>query len=119
MKVMDGFDAKGFSIKAVGANALYMPKDFMRDRDFAANVKYRLELMNESQRAKELSGSDGDPELTRILSASQGEADQARARAMARLRQLAQEDLTEYKHNIDKLHIVEAEVIQRRMWMKV
>lgn len=113
LPVMEAFDAQGFTIKAAGANSLYMPRDFMRDREFASNVKYRLQLMQESQTAKEVSAGDGDPEMARVLAGAQAEADQARARAIARLRVLAQEDLTDYKHNLDKLHIVEAEVIQR------
>lgn len=108
--VMAGFDEYGFGWKAVSANLQWLPHDFMRDRIFSSNMKRRLELLTENRNASRL---DDAPEAKGLTAENGDLAEKARAAATARLRTLATEELEEYRVTINKLHIVEAEVIQR------
>lgn len=104
--LFDGFDRYGFNVRGAGPNMQWMPRDFMRDQEFSSNMKYRSQLLSEIQRAKQLG-------LDELAVNNQSEADTARAKAMARLQNLAANDVQEYRVTINKLHIVEAEVIER------
>lgn len=104
--LMNGFDKRGFNVHGAGSAARWMPRDFMRDGVFSSNMKYRLQLLSENKKALELG-------MNELAANDQSVADQARANAMARLQKLAANDMEEYRVTIDKLHIVEAEVIQR------
>jgi hypothetical protein len=54
-----------------------------------------------------------DLDMPELVANNQVMADQAKANAAARLRKLAQIDTEEYRVTINKLQIVEAEVIER------
>jgi len=104
--LLNGFDKSGFNVRAAATNTQWMPRDFMRDREFSSNIQYSLQLMSEIKKAQDLDLSD-------LAANNQALADQARANAAARLQKLAQNDMEEYRVTINKLHIVEAEVIER------
>ena len=104
--LFEGFDRYGFNVRGASQNIQWMPRNFMRDREFSSSMKYRLQLMSEVNRAKDLG-------VEQLALNNQADADLARTKAMSRLQQLASTDLEEYRKTINKLHIVEAEVIQR------
>jgi hypothetical protein len=104
--LLAGFDKYGFSVRGAGPNIQWMPRAFMRDRIFASNMQFRLELMKEAKTAQDLN-------LPEMVANNQAMADQARSNAASRLQTLAQIDTEEYRITINKLHIVEAEVIER------
>lgn len=113
--VFSGFDESGYTSVAAGSAAQWMPRNFMRDREFAKNMKLRTDLMTENRRAqsklKDLASSD--PKFAAVLAENQQQADLARAAAALRLKQLAEIEIVEYRHILNKLHIVEGEVVER------
>jgi tetratricopeptide (TPR) repeat protein len=117
VQAMADLEHKGLSQVAVGANIKYMPRNFLRDREFLSHMRYRIDLLSENTKGAKLLSSlaaiGGDSALERVLSENQSEADHARFASLLRLKKLAEIDLVEYKQIINKLHIVEAEVIER------
>lgn len=101
-----GFDKYGYNVRGAGPNIQWMPRAFMRDRTFSSNMQFRLELMKEAKVAQDLN-------MPELVANNQVLADQAKVNAASRLQKLAQIDTEEYRITINKLHIVEAEVIQR------
>jgi tetratricopeptide (TPR) repeat protein len=113
-QAMSDIETKGLSVVAVGSNVKFMPRNFLRDGEFSRAIKYRRELMNEAKVSKDvLSKIGGDGEMEALLNENNADIAQAKATAFARLRKLAAGDVQEFRMIINKLHIIEAEVIER------
>lgn len=93
----------GVSIEGAGPLVESLPRAALRDARFVRFMESRRHLLNESQRTS-------DPKLA---GAAKTQADKLKQLAIGRLRTLAQTEVKEYRTILNKLHIVEAEVIQR------
>jgi tetratricopeptide (TPR) repeat protein len=101
--LMSRLEQKGVSLEGAGPLVEALPRAALRDARFVRFIESRRELLRESRRAPDLS----------LGAAAQSQADKLKQMATDRLRVLAQTELKEYKTVLNKLHIVEAEVIQR------
>lgn len=100
-----------------------LPRDFLLDEFLIRHMNYRAALSQESARLSrltnghiQLGGFSSDPTsrtLEAVAASSKSKARRTGTDIADRLAGLAQEELKEYKLMIQKLHIVEAEVIQR------
>jgi hypothetical protein len=115
--VFERIDSKGVTLQALGPQAEFMPRAILKDREFIKAMNYRFALLNEVKTAQKLLGDSAslgsNQELEKMIADSRAHADQARARGLARARQLAQSQIAEFKQILKKMHIVEAEVIER------
>lgn len=105
--VLERFERQGVSTEAAGPLVSSVPRYAFRDHAFVAAMETRRALINESQKAQDLGLSE------RITAQSVGQADASKIQAIKRLRVLAQAELKEYRINLNKMHIIEAEVIER------
>ena len=84
---------------------------------FVRFVESRRQLLIEARRAAELKEAvnalGGAGELERFESAAARQADRLKQQAWSRVRTLAVGEVREYKTILNKMHIVEAEVIER------
>lgn len=115
--LLEHFDQKGVSIESAGPLVSWIPRAAYRDQKFLKLMESRRQWLAEGKRAAELLDSgavlgsvnalEGLPQEARLT------ADQMKQQAVQRLRVLAAEELKEYRQNLNRMHIVEGEVIQR------
>jgi hypothetical protein len=114
--LLDRFEKSGVSLEAAGPIIGSLPRSALRDRIFVKNLEVRKEILSEIGLAQ---GSELGPSLSTssLLAKGMGSAkvraDQGRSLAQRRLRTLAALELKEYRTILNKMHIVEAEVIER------
>lgn len=110
-------DQKGVRLEALGKQVQFLPRALLKDRMFKKNMEYRHTLLTETRIAGEIAANTSalgnNLEMDKLLLDNRVKADQARSKAMARVRQLATAEVKEYKQILNKMHIIEAEVIQR------
>lgn len=113
----DKMDQKGVNFQALGPHVEFLPRTLLKDREFNKHMGYRHALLQELKSAQKLqeetAALGANAELDRMVMESKMKLDDSRARAMSRLRQLAQMEVKEFKQNVNKLHIIEAQVIER------
>lgn len=110
-------EQKGVSIEAAGPQVEWLPRAAYRDHKFLRFMESRREWLAESKKADELI-ANGDalgasPQIQRLAQDSRAIADRLKQFAYARVRTLASAELNEYRQNLDKMHIIEGEVIHR------
>lgn len=115
--VLTKFEQKGVSIEVAGPMVESLPRSLFRDRNFIKYMDQRRQILAELDKALEVSQLGSVLGESAILAKTMGEAkfkaDRFRQLAAARARILAQDELKEYRHILNKMHIVEAEVVHR------
>lgn len=106
------------TIATYGPEAQFLPRNFHHDEYVRRHLMYRKALVIEAARATEIAAElNGDGLSLGLLSGKiqsmQTKASASEKLALNRMQRLAQEDLKEIKANLQKMHIIEAEVIQR------
>lgn len=115
--LLERFERSGVSVESAGPLVTALPRAALRDAKFVRFVESRRQLLTEARRAAELKDSagalGGAGELERFQTAASRQADRLGQQAWARVRTLAASEVREYKTILNKMHIVEAEVIER------
>jgi hypothetical protein len=111
--VLTKFEQKGVSLEAIGALVESVPRTAFRDQKFALYMESRKQILAELERAADLGSLGENTSLSKTIGSTKVKADNYRKQAVRRLRTLAAAELKEYRKIINKMHIVEAEVIQR------
>ena len=104
--VLERLDNKGLSIDALGPLVARVPRAALRDRKLRVAVENRRFLLKEAALAIELKDE-------RASLFAKKESENLRRVTIARLRELAKLEVAEYRGILNKLHILEAEVIER------
>lgn len=116
-QAIERMDQKGVNLDAAANQIESLPHNIFHDRAFIRAVETRRELLTEMKKARELNESVkamGDNHgLENILLDARTEANRQQKLALQRARTLATEELGVYRKIMNKMHIVEAEVIQR------
>lgn len=116
-QILSRMDDKGVSLASAGADVAWMPRQFLRDRRFSDAMNYRHHILTEIKSVNNmkdrLSVVGTDELLSNDIHRAGVLSEQARHHAVVRLRKLAKDDLGEFRKVIDKMHIVEAELIER------
>ena len=105
--VFERFDKGGVSVETAGPLAEWIPRAAYRDSQIARALELRRLLLGEIKQAGKLGG------LVQIASGAAARADRLKIEATKRLRVLAAAEVREYRQMLDKMHIVEGEVIHR------
>jgi hypothetical protein len=114
LAVMDRFDSKGVSQESAGPMVEWVPRAAYRDTKFIRYMELRRAVLAESKKGAELASSSlGGSSLDRISAESRGQAERLKQAAVQRIRTLAKAELHEYNLILNKMHIIEGEVIQR------
>lgn len=113
-----GTGAKRLRIEDLGADAQVLPRFLVRDeklhRLLDAQAYFEAEAKKSEQiYAQSLSLTGLQAEFETLKAKNLGRAEQARAASMNRVKQMAAVEVEETHQMIQKLHIVEAEVIQQ------
>jgi hypothetical protein len=103
-----------YSLKSLGDKIGYLPRQFHRDLFIQKNVDRRRQFVEEALTAIELQneGKFG-PQASAWVTLAKSNAEASRINIFKRLKFLAEQELSEVKLILQKLAIVEAEVIQR------
>lgn len=105
--IMDRFDKNGVSVEAAGPLVEWLPRAVYRDSKFIRFMESRREWLQESKKAGEFSEIlHSSQDLSQI-------AERLKQLALNRVKILAQDEIKEYRINLNKMHIIEGEVIQR------
>jgi len=115
--LLERMDQKGTSVEAAGPLVEWIPRAAFRDAKFLRFMETRRQWLSESKKAQDLLASGealGTAEaLERIPNEARQIADRLKQLAFQRARVLAAEELKEYRQNLNRMHIIEGEVIQR------
>ena len=107
----------GLTLAELAQNSKSLPRAMVRDERLRQMIKAMYVLLEESKSAavtsaaSNVSGVQGEFET--LKNNSDQRASRMRAQAVSRVQMLAAQELKETKTILNKLHIVEAEVIQR------
>jgi hypothetical protein len=116
-EVLNRFDTNGVNVESASSLIESVPRALVRDQQFVRSMESRRALLSESALAAQLSEHDKSTvpalEVERSIVPVRKQADQLKQVALQRARTLAQTDLKDYRTIINKMHIIEAEVIQR------
>jgi tetratricopeptide (TPR) repeat protein len=114
---MSRFDTGGVNQESAGALVEFLPRQIYRDSAFLRAMGLRRQMLVEMQTVAKFSDQGGalgaNGELQARINSNQNKVDSLRQIAVRRIRDLAKIDLQEYKVNLNKMHIIEAEVIER------
>jgi hypothetical protein len=115
--LLERFDQKGVSVEAAGPLVSWIPRGTFRDQRFIRFMESRRQWISEGRKAAEMAATGdvlGTSEyIQRISADAQIIADRLKQLAFQRVRTLAGAELKEYSQNINKMHIIEGEVIHR------
>lgn len=115
--ILSKFEQKGLDLEAIGPMVESIPRATFRDHQMIQYIEARKQILREldqALKAGEVNEVLGENTLlAKTMGASKTKADRFKQQAVTRLRQLAKAELKEYRIILNKLHIVEAEVIQR------
>jgi hypothetical protein len=111
--ILTKFEQNGVTLEAIGSMVESLPRSTFRDQKFLMYMNSRQEILAELERAGNSSSLGENTLLAQTMSASRSKADSYKQLAVRRLRTLAAIELKEYRTILNKMHIVEAEVIQR------
>ena len=101
---LERFDKNGVSVEAAGPQIAFIPRPAFRDTEFLRLMTLRRQLTLESAKGAALGVQV--PDLA-------AQTQSLRAQAVERLRRLAGREVAEYRQILNKMHIIEGEVIQR------
>lgn len=111
------FDTNGVSQESAGALVEFLPRQIYRDSQFLRSMGLRRQMLTEMKTVAKFADQGGalgaNSELQARINSNQNKVDSLRQIAVRRMRELAKIDLVEYKVNLNKMHIIEAEVIER------
>jgi len=111
------FETSGVSQESAGAMVEFMPRGLFRDGAFVRAMETRRLLLNEVQVAGKWIEQGRvlglNSELENTIQRNQKSAESLKQQGLKRARSLAQTDMREYKMILNKMHILEAEVIER------
>jgi len=114
---LEKFEKGGVSLDAVGSLIESLPRTTLRDTKFVRTMQTRHQLLNEEKTANQLvqetSALGGQSLIENIAITARLKADRARQNAVQRLRALAQSEVKDYEVVLNKMHIVEAQAIER------
>lgn len=117
VQALEKMESKGPNVEAAGSNLEFLPRAVFHDRKFVQAVELRRELLAEAKKAAELSENAkalGDnQDLERIALDARAATAKLQKTAFERARVLAGQELVQYKKIMNKMHIIEGEVIQR------
>jgi hypothetical protein len=108
---MEQFDKSGVNIEAAGPAVISVPRAAFRDRLFVRHMEVRRALLSEAARMAELGSTSVT--LTHLVGSAQMRVEGLRQLAISRARQLATREIAEYRGILNKMHVIEAEAIQR------
>lgn len=113
--LLERLEQKGVSVEGAGPLVEALPRAALRDSRFTHAIEARRQLLAETKQINDLSGTilGGAAELQRLASNAKLQADKLKLSSLQRLRTLAQAEVKEYSNILNKLHIVEASVIER------
>lgn len=115
--VFDKFEQKGVSLESAGPLIASLPRAALRDESFNESMESRRQILSEIRRAQEVSEFTktlGESNvLSKVIGRTKSKADRLRQQAFGRVRKLAALELQEYRNMLNKMHIIEAEAIQR------
>ncbi len=109
LKFLKNVDTKPIKLASFAPLLKDLPRDFQRDSFLVDHMKYRQAMLDEAHVLKNLNG----PTFKKMTDISFKRARIAKTKTYDRLKVLAANELKEFKVMIQKLHIIEAEVIQR------
>ncbi len=114
LALMERLEKNGVSIEGAGPLVEWLPRAAFRDAKFVRFMESRRQWLLEGKKASEFSNALGMVDaLKRIPQDSRMIADRLKQLAFSRARVLADQELKEYRMNLNKMHIIEGEVIQR------
>lgn len=108
-KIMSVVDTKPIQLSSFSQYIRNMPRGFQRDTFLMDHMKYRKAMIEEGRILSQIKVANA-PSLTKEAARR---AETAKKEVYLRLQHLARTELQEFKTMIQKLHLVEAEVIQR------
>ena len=103
MALFERLDQKGVTIEGAGPLVSWIPRAAYRDHAFLSAMESRRQWLAESKKAESLGLTVDGSKIT----------EQLKQNALKRVRVLAGEELKEYRQNLNRMHIIEGEVIQR------
>lgn len=116
-QVFDRFEQSGVSQESAGSQVESMPRGLFHDRKFIQSMESRRELLGEIKKAGQLLEESktlgANSELEKQLASATSQVERLKQEAYQRARQLAQADLKEYRVILNKMNIIEGEIIQR------
>ncbi|NJM09821.1 MAG: hypothetical protein HC883_02695 [Bdellovibrionaceae bacterium] len=115
--LFERFDQKGVSIEAAGPLVEWVPRAAYRDQKFVRFMETRRQWLSEMKKASDLIAT-GDAlgtseSVQRISVDARMIANRLKQLAFQRVRSLAASELKAYHQNLNKMHIIEGEVIHR------
>lgn len=117
IQALERMEVKGATVAAAGSNIDSIPRSAFNDRKFIQSVELRRELLAEVKKAAELSEAAktlGDnQDLERISLDARSATARLQKMAFERARTLAGVELNHYRKIMNKMHIIEGEVIHR------
>lgn len=106
------FDKNGVNLESVGPLVEFIPQGMIRDREFVREMESRRQVMTEIAKVPELV-SNPSAQLSRTLDFEKMQAERFKQQASKRAVTLAKNDVKEYKKILNKMHIIEGEIIER------
>ena len=115
--ILTKFEQKGVNLEAIGPLVESLPRASFRDAKIIRYMESRRQILNELNQALQVNQFAQTLGENTVLAKTMGhlkaKADRFKQLAVHQLRALATAELKEYKMILNKMHIVEAEVIQR------
>ena len=115
--ILSKFEQKGVNLEAIGTMVESIPRSTFRDQKIIKYLESRKEILSELDKSLQVSDfaqTLGESTLlAKTMGSAKAKADRYKQLTILRLRVLAAAELKEYKIILNKMHIVEAEVIQR------
>jgi tetratricopeptide (TPR) repeat protein len=112
-QVFASFDKSGVSQESAGPEVASVPRHLFRDREFVKDMESRRELLSEARTAEQLVKDVPSPILQQAITDNRSKSERLKQSAVKRQQALARIDLKEYRVVLNKMNIIEGEVIQR------
>jgi len=116
-QIFDRFEQSGVSQESAGPLVEAAPRQLFHDQQFIRYMESRRQVIAEVNKATQLFDQSKalgiNPELERMLIKEKQQADELKQKAYSRARTLAQVDLKEYHVVLNKMHVIEGEIIER------
>ncbi|MCB0412453.1 MAG: hypothetical protein KDD22_08000 [Bdellovibrionales bacterium] len=109
LKALELLENGPYELKTISSVIAKLPRLFYRDEFFTRHMLYRKAMVNEMNLKNQLGLDDSYVNAKLLADGAEG----SRKGALDRLQFLAKKELKEYSQIIQKMHLVEAEVIQR------
>jgi hypothetical protein len=109
--ILDRFDQQGVTLDAAGPQIASIPRASLHDRKFLDAMTSRRQILGEVKKASSDNQSLGL--LAQWSKTGAVKSEILKREAVQRLKTLAQNELEEYRNILNKMHVIEAEVIER------